>query len=712
VHIPKNSTSEQVTRIAAGVTPSARQLSWQEMELTTFLHFSMNTFYDQEWGHGTESPARFNPSKLDAEQWVRVCREAGSKCVIITCKHHDGFCLWPSRYTDHSVAASPWKNGKGDVVKEVSQACRHQGVKFGIYLSPWDRHEKTYGTEQYNQHFRDQLTELLTNYGDISEVWFDGACGEGPNGKKQVYDWESYYSLIRKMQPNAVIAVMGPDVRWVGTESGYGRETEWSVVPYTLANQDAIAAGSQQQAARDGCFVPAGDMTGQDLGSREAIQEAKNLIWYPSEVDVSIRPGWFWHGSENSRVKSPGKLLDIYFSSVGRNSLLLINIPPDSSGLISENDINSLQEWRLALNSIFRNNLAAHAKATSGTSRELSSIPNLFDGNDSSSWQAAASNELRLELDLGENSTFDVLLLQENIRQGQRIEKFRLQALVHDQWIPLTEGTSVGYKRLLRFAPVTCSMVRLIIEQSRGVPALSEFGLYLQPPVVTASPSTAAFTDSVKVSLASNSAEASVYYTTDGSVPGLQSRKYTEAVEIRESTRLKFVALLPGGERSFYGESSYNKAKYGVILKNAPSKEFEGGGPLGLVDGVEGSLDFGDGKWTGINGKDLDATVDLGKLTEIHSVTLAFNETTASWIFRPTEVIIELSEDGKTYIPVKDTRFTTPSHENAERLVITAVTRGKARFVHVIGKHLDALPDWHAGKGLPAWVFADEIRVE
>ena len=227
---PSDSPSE-IVRKAANVVPSKRQFAWQRQELTAFLHFGMNTFTGKEWGEGTDSPAIFNPSSLDADQWIRELKAAGFKCAILTCKHHDGFCLWPSAYTDYSVKHSPWKEGRGDVVREVSDACRKYGMSFGIYLSPWDRNSKLYGTEEYNDYFMKQLTELLTQYGKVSEVWFDGACGEGPNGKKQVYDFLRWYSLIRKLQPDAVIAVMGPDVRWVGTETGRGREMEWSVVP-------------------------------------------------------------------------------------------------------------------------------------------------------------------------------------------------------------------------------------------------------------------------------------------------------------------------------------------------------------------------------------------------------------------------------------------------------------------------------------------------
>jgi len=450
------------------------------MEFTAFFHFTVNTFTDREWGDGKESPSVFNPTQLDARQWIKTVKDAGIKLVILTCKHHDGFCLWPSKFTEHCVKNSPYKNGNGDVVKDVADACNELGVKFGVYLSPWDRHEKTYGDSPvYDQYFRNQLTELLSNYGNISEVWFDGACGEGPNGKKQVYDWKSYYSVIRKLQPNATIAVMGPDVRWVGTESGYGRETEWSVVSASENSLAEIATSSQQKVG-SGSFVPEGDMQKADLGSRSVISKAKGLIWYPSEVDVSIRPGWFYHSKEDNRVKTPEKLLDIYFSSVGRNSLLLLNIPPDRSGLLHENDVQNLQLFKKKLDDIFATNYLSGAKIKSDSHFKNQKADFCIDNNNKTWWSAASDQAMaNLELTLNGQQTFNVLMLQENIKIGQRIESFILEGWVNGTWEKLTEGTTVGYKRLIRFNTVTTDRIRLRILKSRLNPTISSFGLYL-----------------------------------------------------------------------------------------------------------------------------------------------------------------------------------------------------------------------------------------
>jgi alpha-L-fucosidase len=459
---------------AAQVVPSPRQLRWQQMEITGFLHFGINTFTNKEWGDGSESPSLFNPTALDARQWVRVSKEAGIKLVILTAKHHDGFCLWPSAYTAHSVKNSPWKNGQGDVVKEVAAACKEYGVKFGVYLSPWDRNSAFFGdSAKYNDYFINQLTELLTGYGQIDEVWFDGANGEGPTGKKQYYDYNRWYTHIRKLQPGAVIAVMGPDVRWVGTESGYGRETEWSVLPADEMIQDKIAANSQQAAG----FAPMNLME-DDLGSRAKILKAKSLVWYPAETDVSIRPGWFYHPAEDNQVKTPEKLLDIYFSSVGRNGVLLLNIPPDTRGLIHEQDAKHLTGWKKLTDATFAHNHLKNAVITANGKKTKA----LVDGNTKTSWTTNGKQSTAvIEFNLPKPQAADVLLLQEDISKGQRIEKFVVEYEKEGVWKKLTEGTSVGYKRLLRFDAVTTGRIRLSITQCRTQPVLAEVGLYKQP---------------------------------------------------------------------------------------------------------------------------------------------------------------------------------------------------------------------------------------
>ncbi len=429
--------------------PNAQQLTWQEIEYYAFIHFGMNTFTDREWGDGKEEPRLFNPTALDARQWAKTCKDAGMKMIIMTAKHHDGFCLWPSKYTEHSVKNSPWRGGKGDVVRELSDACRESGLKFGIYLSPWDRHERTYGdSPKYNEYFKNQLTELLTNYGEVTVVWFDGACGEGPNGKRQEYDWPAYYAVVRKHQPNALIAICGPDIRWVGNESGVARETEWSVQPPP------------------------------DV----ALKEGQVRTWHPAECDVSIRPGWFYHPVDDRKVKPLDHLLDIYYSSVGRNASLLLNLPPDRRGLIHQNDVRRLLELRKVLDATFARDLARGKAAKAGNVRggnPAFGADRAVDGKKDTCW-ATDDDVTRswIEVDLGQATTFNRVMIQEDIRLGQRVEAFTIEAWDGSQWKPVSQGTTIGYKRLLRFPDTTAARVRLTITKARACPTIAALSVF------------------------------------------------------------------------------------------------------------------------------------------------------------------------------------------------------------------------------------------
>lgn len=467
--VNQSMSDEDLVKVAAHITPTPQQLRWQRLELTGFLHFGINTFTGREWGEGKDDPKLFNPKELDARQWVKVCKEAGIRQVILTAKHHDGFCLWPTKTTAYSVKSSPLKDGRGDVVKEVADACREQGVGFGVYLSPWDRNNASYGTDAYNDFFIAQLTELLSNYGQIDEVWFDGANGEGPTGKKQIYDFERYYAHIRKLQPQAVIAVAGPDVRWVGTETGHGREQEWSVVPVGKTNK--FNEGSQTKADAP----PSGNMRGQVLGSRSQLRNGDALKWYPAEIDVSIRPGWFYHEEENEKIKKPEYLKEIYFHSVGRNGVLLLNIPPDKRGLITDYDINVLKAWKQKRDDIFKENFLKESKSLQIGKK----LNDLLDGNDATDiLLSMQGKENSIEIKLKDEKTFNVLLLQENISVGQRVEKFSLDYWDGKNWKQAVEATTIGFKRLLEFPAVKTSKVRLSILSARLQPAIAEVGLY------------------------------------------------------------------------------------------------------------------------------------------------------------------------------------------------------------------------------------------
>ncbi len=436
----------------ARVVPSPEQVAWQRMEFIGFIHFGINTFTNREWGNGKEDPKLFQPTAFDARQWVRVAKDAGIKMLIVTAKHHDGFCLWPTKTTEHCVRNSPWRDGKGDIVGDVAKACREGGLEFGFYLSPWDRNNPHYGdSPAYNKIFKDQLRELLTHYGEIGEVWFDGACGEGPSGKKQVYDWRGYYRVVRERQPKALIAICGPDIRWVGNESGVARETEWSV----------------QRA-------------------NPARHPGKKWVWWPAECDVSIRPGWFYHESQDDKVKSLKHLLDIYYKSVGRNSVLLLNIPPDRRGLLHENDAKRLRELRRVLDETFDDDLARGKSATASDVRggdPRFAATRVVDGAENTYWTCAESQTTGwVEIDLGRPASFNRSVVQEHIPLGQRVEAYAIDAWVDGGWKEIARGTTIGHKKLDRFPTVRSSRVRLRILASRANPLIQRVGLFLAPP--------------------------------------------------------------------------------------------------------------------------------------------------------------------------------------------------------------------------------------
>ena len=403
---------------AALATPSPSQLEWQRDELAMFLHFGVNTFTDREWGDGKESPGIFNPQQLDARQWARTARAAGFRAMILTAKHHDGFCLWPTRTTKHSVASSPFRAGAGDVVREFVDACRAEGLKAGLYLSPWDRNNAAYGdSPRYNDLYSEQLTELLTQYGAISEVWFDGANGEGPNGKKQVYDWPRVWSLVRRLQPNAVMfSDAGPDVRWCGNENGSGGDPNWSTVDPTVVTYPGV----------DGPGVTSALQHGHQNGT----------VWRPAEADTSIRKGWFYHASDDATVRSVDNLVDLYHKSVGRNAKLLLNVPPTRDGLLHETDVRNLIGFRVRLDAQMRTNLLP----ASGTM-----------------WQSGGPGSGTLMLNPGRVVTANVLRLGEDVSTGQRVAQYRFSVRDSEtaDWREVSRGTTVGYAKLDRFEPAT-----------------------------------------------------------------------------------------------------------------------------------------------------------------------------------------------------------------------------------------------------------------
>jgi alpha-L-fucosidase len=453
-----------------GPLPSERQLAWHEMEYYMFVHFTVNTFTDKEWGFGDEKESVFNPSELDCRQWAEVARDAGMKGIILTTKHHDGFCLWPSKFTKHSVKSSLWKDGQGDVLKELRAACNEYGLKLGVYLSPWDRNSSFYGTPEYLTYYRNQLRELLTEYGDIFEVWFDGANGgDGYYGgaketrkidNKTYYDWSNTQKIVRDLQPSAVMfSDAGPDIRWVGNESGMGSLTNWC-----LLKKDEM--------------YPGGDFA-KILG--EGHEDGN--YWVPAEVDVSIRPGWFYHASQDSLVRSPQNLLELYYSSVGRNSNLLLNVPPDRRGLLHEGDVKSLLAFRELLKKEFEVDLAKGMEATSSSYRgkgyEASKVN---DGNRETYWAPIDSQTTGdIIFNLGTEKEVNRIVLQEYIRLGQRVQAFKVSALTKGIWIPLIEGTTIGYKVIRKFPVIKASKIKITIAKSKACPVISNIELYRSP---------------------------------------------------------------------------------------------------------------------------------------------------------------------------------------------------------------------------------------
>jgi alpha-L-fucosidase len=450
-----------------GALPSKRQLQWHELELYAFLHFTVNTFTDKEWGYGDEDPAVFDPKQFDADAIVSALKTGGMRQVILTCKHHDGFCLWPTKTTEHHVQ-------RGDIVKDLSEAASKQGLKFGVYLSPWDRNNASYGSPGYIDIYRRQLRELLTEYGPIQEVWHDGANGgDGFYGgarekrlidKRTYYDWPKTWELVRSLQPDAVIfSDVGPDLRWVGNEKGYANNTCWETYDPVGADGGVPAPGFTR------------DKDGQ-MGTRDGSH------WMPPECDVSIRPGWFWNESENDKVKKPRQLMDLYYRSVGRGGSLLLNVPPDRRGLLHENDVQSLRDFGAMVHNTFQTNLAAKAKIKASNVRKGFDPKNVLDGDRYTYWATDDPvKRTEVEFTLPSETQFNVVRLRENIELGQRIEEFELDRWSDGEWVTFEQATSIGACRLIRTeSDIKTTRVRLRITGSSACPAISEFGLFFE----------------------------------------------------------------------------------------------------------------------------------------------------------------------------------------------------------------------------------------
>lgn len=517
-----------------GPIPTQRQLDWQELEYYGFIHFNMNTFTDMEWGTGAESPELFNPTELDARQWARVAKDAGMKGLIITAKHHDGFSLWPTKTTEHSVKSSPWKDGQGDVLEELAEACREYGLKFGVYLSPWDRNHPEYGLPEYVAVFHQQLEELLTNYGDVFEVWFDGANGGtgyygGANEERKIdhrsyYGWDKVLDIVRKHQPQAVIfGDNGPDIRWVGNERGFAGETNWSVI-----RADEMYAGS-----------------GKHLELQSGHQDGTD--WVPAEADVSIRPGWYYHAREDHQVKTLPELLDIYYGSVGRNATLLLNLPVDRRGLVHEKDVEQLMKLREKLDADFKTNLAKDVDIKANHTREDASkfaATNVIDGDKNTYWAGQADRlDGTLTLDFGEPTTFNRFLVQEYVALGQRVKEFSLEARIDNQWEEVAEQTTIGYKRILRFDPVNATAIRLHIKDAKAAALIANIEVYNAPSLLVAPQVSRDKQGGIGMSVPDDNVQ--IFYNLDGRDPDRYSRRYQEKIDHDKPVSVRAVAFDP-----------------------------------------------------------------------------------------------------------------------------------------------------------------------
>lgn len=580
---------------AFGPTPSENQMNWQEMEYYAFVHLSVNTYTDMAWGFGNEEANIFNPTNLDCRQWARICKESGMKGIIITAKHHSGFCLWPSKYTEYSVKNSPWKNGKGDIVREMADACKEYGLKLGIYLSPWDRNHPDYGKPEYITYFRNQLKELLTNYGEVFEVWFDGANGGdgyygGANETRKInrdtyYDWANTYKMVRELQPKIVIWNDNgdrADLRWVGTEAGYVGKTNWSLLNAT------------------------GKVTEDML--RHGLENGNS--WVPGEVNTSIRPEWFYHKREDTKVKTVPELMEIYYNSIGRNGTLLLNFPIMPNGLIHEKDEKAALEFAEEVKKVFATNLAKGGKIEASNVSANSSgfrAENVLDGDKNTYW--TTDNQLKsasLIISFDKPTIFNRFLVQEYIQLGQRVKSFKVEAYINQQWKELANETTIGYKRILCFPTVEATKIRFTILDAKSNPLISNIEVYNAPQILTAPQIVRKQSGDVQIIAADSESE--IYYTLDGSTPTLKSNKYKNEIKTT-SAKVEVRAIAYSAttaKSSTVAEEKFDIAKKSWKILNIEDKEV-----YRILDGDANSV------WHQKKEMPVDVVIDLGKIESL-----------------------------------------------------------------------------------------------
>lgn len=514
--------------------PSSSQLAYQKMETNAFLHYNMNTYSNAEWGYGDEDPRLFSPSGFDADRVVKNLKDLGFKGVVLTAKHHDGFCLWPSAYSDHNIAKSNWKEGKGDIIQEFRNACDKYNIKLGLYISPWDRNHPDYGKPEYITYFKNQVTELLTNYGEIFELWFDGANGGdgyygGSREKRNVevktyYPWKEIHKLVYDLQPNTIIfSDAGPGARWVGNENGKADITSWSTI-----NVDSIYPGMPQYAKKYA--------KGSEFGTS----------YIPIETDVSIRPGWYYHTYEDHKVKSVADLRKIYFESVGRNTTLLLNIPLDKSGQIPHKDLDVLKAWKASMDKVFTNPLSEQASiSTSSTYNKSHNIKSLTDQDTETFWAPNPEESVPvITFDFGKNIDMDCVVLEEPMSMGQRISQYEIHVYRDEEWALVHQGTTIGYKQIIRFPQIAGSKLRVVINNSRALPLISGMEVYnippyLEPPIVSR------FMKGT-ILMTTPEPNAKIYYTLDGSIPSSNSKLFDHKLKVMRKGRINAIATLDG----------------------------------------------------------------------------------------------------------------------------------------------------------------------
>lgn len=648
-----------------GPVPTQKQIDWQEMEFYAFVHFSLNTFTNKEWGYGDESPELFNPSQLDVRQWARVVKEAGMKGIILVAKHHDGFCLWPSAYTERSVKNSPWENGKGDLVKELAEACKEYDLKLGLYLSPWDRNHPQYGKPEYITYFRNQLKELLTNYGDVFEMWFDGANGGdgyygGANETRKInsltyYNWDETYKLIYDIAPKTLVWGVGPsEARWIGNEEGRAGKTNWSL----LRQKDELAGKVHYSEF----------MSGHEDGEK----------WVPGEADVSIRPGWFYHSVEDDKVRSLDEMVDIYYESIGRNATLLLNLPVDRRGLVHENDEARLKELVATIKADFKTELLAGAKVQASNTRAVDSNfgpEKVIDGNKNTYWATDDKvKQATIEFTFKKPTAINRILLQEYIKLGQRVKEFSVEAKVDGQWKTIANETTIGYKRILRLERVTASAIRVNILDAKAGFVISTIEAYNAPTFVK-EPQILRDKNGL-VTIKSESGNA-VYYSLDGKNPSEKSTLYkapfiyNKAVEIKAISRNTKEKINSAVRTAKYGVS---KEKWSVIsISSGDDKSVER-----IIDG-DANTDWGFGNDQ--NKLPQAIIIDMGEAREIKGFTYTPQQV-GNNLNLISNYEFYTSEDNITWTKQSEGEFSNIKHNPIEQL--KSFTAVKARFLRFV----------------------------